>query len=365
MSEARPPVPAGAVGAIAKRARTEPAVAADPVQAQRTRSALKAAVLITALGPETAGRILGAMTEAHIRQFAHAISKVDRIPPGLLEAAIADFLEELGDGEMVRGGADQARAFIGQVLDDASVARIMDGMQTGGRSIWAELAGCPDRAIADFLEKEHPQTSAVILSEMRTDKAARILEKLEPSLAQAIVLRLSRVPRVDRDVMEIIQDVISRDVLTALRREKTARKPADLIGGLLNNISDTARDRFLKVIEAEKPEFAQEVIKVMFTFGDIATRVETRDVSTVVRNVNEETLMTALKAGQANYPQTVEFILGNLSKRLSERYVEDLAAMAEIKRRAGEAAQMEVVKVVQALAQKGEIKLVEMDGLED
>lgn len=332
----------------------------------RAPPALKAAILITALGPEAAGLILGGMNEANIRQFAIAISKIERIPPGLLEATIFEFFDELGDDATIRGGADKARAFIGEVLDDASVARIMEDVEIGGgASLWEELSASSDRALASFLQGEHPQTGAVILSEMRTDKAARILELLEPEHAQIIVLRLSRIPRVDLDVIELVQDVIARNFLSAMRREKSSRKPADLIGSLLNNISGSVRDKFIENLEAEKPTLAQEVMRVMFTFGDITSRLEVRDVTLLVRNVEEPVLMTALKAGEENYPNTVEFILGNLSKRLSERLVEDLAAMRDVKRRDGEIAQMEVVKAVQTLAQKGEIKLVEMDSSDD
>ena len=154
-----------------------------------------------------------------------------------------------------------------------------------------------------------------------------MLERLERGFAQTVVLRLSRVPQLDAPVAAAIQGAIERDFLSVLQRNLSKRRPADLIAGLMNNISTEVREGFLSYLEAQEPSLAQDVQRTMFTFEDISVRLHGRDVAGVLRDVAEEVLLKALKLGEAQSSATVAFILENLPRRLSERYVEELAGL--------------------------------------
>lgn len=328
-------------------------------------SADKAAVIIAALGPDVAPHVLGDMSDLTIRRFARSMSRLQSISPKTVERVIDDFTRELGAENDVRGGALEARRILRQLLDDDSVARIMDEVDESGRTLWERLSNCADQALAGFLRREHPQTAAVVLSKMRADKAARILEKLDAETAQIVVLRLARVPRLDREVMAILCDVISRDFLSVMRREQATRRPADVIGSLMNNVSTAKRAEFLKHLESEKPKLARQVLKVMFTFADLPSRVEPRDAPAIVKTVGDATLHQALKAAEHNAPRVLDFFLANVSKRLGERMRQEIEAMPEPTGRDGEAAQSAVVRAVRDLSQSGEITLVGSDSEED
>ena len=99
----------------------------------------------------------------------------------------------------------------------------------------------------------------------------------------------------------------------------------------------------------------------MFTFDDIALRVHGRDLAGILREVPEEVLLKALKLGEAQGSGTVAFVLENLPRRLSERYVEELAQLGDISRKEGEAAQIEITKAIQAQAKSGAVRFIEKD----
>ena len=134
-------------------------------------------------------------------------------------------------------------------------------------------------------------------------------------------------PTLDPPIAAAIQGAIERDFLSVLQRNLSKRRPADLIAGLMNNISTEVREGFLSYLEAQEPSLAQDVQRTMFTFEDIALRLHGRDVAGVLRDVSEEILLKALKLGEAQSSATVPFILENLPRRLSERYVEELAGL--------------------------------------
>jgi flagellar motor switch protein FliG len=99
----------------------------------------------------------------------------------------------------------------------------------------------------------------------------------------------------------------------------------------------------------------------MFTFADIADRVEPRDASLLLKAVDEPTVMRALKFAEHNAPKVLDFFMANLSKRLAQRLEGDLKLLGDVTPRDGEAAQAEVVRMVRELSQAGEIKVLEAE----
>jgi flagellar motor switch protein FliG len=158
-----------------------------------------------------------------------------------------------------------------------------------------------------------------------------------------------------------MQAAIERDFLSVLQRNLSKRRPADLIAGLMNNISTEVREGFLSYLESQEPSLAQDVQRTMFTFEDISVRLHGRDVAGVLRDVAEEVLLKALKLGQAQDSATVAFVLENLPRRLSERYVEELAGLTDVSRKEGESAQIEITKAIQAQAKAGTIRFIEKE----
>ncbi len=322
----------------------------------------KAAIVIVALGADAAGGLLREMGEGAVRRFARAVSGMRQIPQEEVAGVVSEFLDGLGDEMTVRGGAHAARRFLGQVMDEEALTRIMEDLDgRDGRSIWTRLAGAADAPFATWLQTEHPQLVCVILSKLRSDQAARLLERLDPAFARDVVLRMGKAPRVEAGAMDLVTELIERDFLSATERTQGMRKPTEIIAGLMNHVSGEAREAFLRHMDEAQPKLAQEVQRVMFTFSDIPDRVAARDVSLVVKEVEEQALLTALKAAGTTGDRAAAFILGNIPKRLSERLAEEVAEMPEVRRKEGEAAQSEVVQAIQALARSGEIRLIELD----
>jgi flagellar motor switch protein FliG len=320
-------------------------------------------MILTAIGPELASGFLRDLSEPEMERFARAISGLGKVGQDVLDAVIVEFLELLTTGPEISGGSKAARKLLAAVVqDEDEVQRLIEGRRRSEvRTVWERLNDTPAPTVASFLQAEHPQTAAVVLSEMRPEVAANVLERLDRGFAQTIVLRLSRVPTLDPPVAAAMQGAIERDFLSVLQRNLSKRRPADLIAGLMNNISTEVREGFLGYLEAQEPGLAQDVQRTMFTFEDIAVRLHGRDVAGVLRDVPEEVLLKALKLGGAQGSATVAFVLENLPRRLSERYVEELGALTDVTRKEGESAQIEITKAIQAQAKAGIIRFIEKD----
>lgn len=339
--------------------------AKPPAKARALTPAEKAAVVLVALGPEAASRVLLGIGERRIRRFAKIVSELGEVPAETVDATLAEFLSRLEDDRAVGGGATEARRFLTEVLEKDQVDRIMGDIDAAGRSVWSLLGDVEDARIAEWLGSEHPQVAAIALSRLTAQKAARVLEKFDAARADDIVLRMGPAVAADPAVAARIGEVIARDFLPAAMKGQSRKDPAELIAGMMNHVSVRTRDRLVEALEGSAPKLAESVRKIMFTFEHIPERISPRDVGMVVKAVDEATLMKAMKHGLGRSPKAVEHILANISKRLAERMREDLAALAEPSRKDGEAAQAVVVAAIVQLRDTEALKFVEQETVED
>jgi flagellar motor switch protein FliG len=227
--------------------------------------------------------------------------------------------------------------------------------------VWQKLAKVSDDALADFLSREHPQTAAVVVSKFRPEHAARIVSRFEPELGREVILGLSRVASLDPHVVEAIGYTMGSGILATHAAGGKKSSPADRIGAIMNYTSPSVRDQILGQIETDQPEFAGEIRRKMFTLEDIPTRVPSRAVAAVVRSLNQATLLKALFVTRDSAPEIGEFILANISTRMAQQLREELGTITQVRRKDGERAQSEVIRIIRDLVASGEITLAEED----
>ena len=329
--------------------------------------AQKAAIIIAALGPDAAAPVIGKVGDLNLRSFAAALLKLKKIPRPILEAAIEDFLSEVDHGsEEFRGGLDEVRTFLSTVMKSDAVDRMIEDVEgPSGRNIWEKLANVPDEDLAAFLQKEHPQTVAFILTKLLPEKAAAILDKFDEERVLNIIMRMSRLPSIDNQVLRTITESLMKDFLVTVRKNRVMRRPSQTIGAIMNFVSSAHREIALAHLEETRPDLALEVRKTMFTFEDIAERVPAMAIPIIMRNVENDTMLRALKYSQENAPAVAEFFFANMSKRLSDQMREDIDRLPLLKLSEAEAASSNVVKVITDLADADEFTLKEIDEEED
>jgi len=323
----------------------------------------KAAVIIGVLGAEAAGPLLERLDEVSLRHFTHAMSGLNRIEAKQVRATIAEFLVELEqDDETVRGGLAQARELLEEHVAEGLLSRILDeAVSPSVHNVWQKLAKVSDDSLADFLGHEHPQTAAVVVSKFSPDHAARILNRLDLDLARDVVVGLSRAAGLDSQIVEAIGDTMRRDFLVAHENDNQRSHPADRVGAIMNYTSPAIRDHILGQIEADQPEFAGEIRRKMFTVEDIPSRVPGRAVAAIVRSLDQGVLLRALFVTKDNASGINDFIFSNISSRMSEQLRDELKEITSVRRKDGERAQAELIRVIRELVASGEIELVEED----
>ena len=211
------------------------------------------------------------------------------------------------------------------------------------------------------LAAETPQVVALTLAKLDSSTAADVLGGLDQNSARAVTLAACRTGRVEEKTLFDIGVAILATLEHSQDQGALPGDPAQRLGQILNFAPGATRENLLQGLENSDPEIAERVRRVMFTFADIPDRLEVKDVVKVVRAVENDVLVKALAGAAISEREVNEFILSNLSKRLSEQLTEEIKEVGEIKVRDADAAMNAVVRAIRDLESDGEITLIAPD----
>lgn len=319
----------------------------------------KAAVILAALSPETASAIVEEISDAHLRAFAIAFSDLKSVPAPLLQAVAQEFIAEVERSTSeLAGGVAEAKRMLETLAESDRVNRILSELHGGGsQSVWTRLAAVEAEQLLVYLSAQQTAIAATILSKLSFEQAAAVLAAAEPSFAHALLSTLSRGRTPTSEVLDAVASAVEEEFLKPLATAPATGGVNDIVGEIINFLPAGKRDAFLSHLDAEDKEIAAAVRKSVLTFEDLHLRLPETGAAALLRGADKETLLVALKAGKARAPETVAFLLANVSKRMADQYAEEMAAMPEVSEADGEAAQRALMKIVRRLAKDGEIKL--------
>jgi flagellar motor switch protein FliG len=322
----------------------------------------KAAMIIAALGPDAAGPVIEKVGDQHLKTFAETFARLSSIPRHELQAVVAEFLAHFdGADHALKGSFEDAQNLIAHFKGEDPTRRLLEDVSApGGRTVWQRLDSVTDSALAAYLETLHVQVIAVVLSRLSPDKASSTLAKLKSDIAKRVIKRLAAPMPVRKEALRVLADTIEREFLLPSKKAGNVKKPGEMIGALMNNLPAERRDELLAFIESDAPEILDDVRSVILTFQDIPTRVPPNAIPMLVREVEADVFLKAVKYGKQNAPQAVEYIFKNISQRMGQQYEEQMASMKQVTVMDAEAAQTQLMAGLRRLVASGEVSLIEI-----
>jgi flagellar motor switch protein FliG len=221
-----------------------------------------------------------------------------------------------------------------------------------GRTMWEKLGNVNEEILAAFLQKEYPQTVAVVLSKVTSDHAARVLAMLPEQFALEVINRMLRMETVQKEILEEVERTLRTEFMTNLARTNK-RDSHELIAEIFNNMERSVETRFMDKLEEDIPESAEKIRSLMFTFEDLAS-LDPASVQTLIRAVDKEKLPPALKGATETLR---DLFFSNMSERAAKIMKEDMAAMGPVRLKDVEEAQQLIVNVAKDLESRGEITI--------
>jgi len=317
----------------------------------------KVAIVMVALGEEVSGEVMKHLSDYEIEEITQTIASLKNIPLEIVNRVLEEFKQHLMAGEWVgRGGVDFARATLERAVGPRKAQEILERVTAKVSSGFNILKNVAPEQIAPFISHEHPQTIALILSQLDAPLAGGILNQFPQSMQPDVAYRIATMENIPPAVIKQIEESLETSLRDMLVGDQDVGGPK-VIADILNCTGSSVEKNVLDQMDGQDPEVAEAVRNLMFIFEDIA-KLSDREIQTLLREVDPKDLTISLKAASEEMKKK---ILGNMSEEAAKKLTEDMEFLGPMRLSEVEEVQLRIVQQVRQLEEQGQITIVKGD----
>ena len=313
----------------------------------------KAAILLIALGPERSALIFKHLKEEEIEDLTLEIANTRSVTPQAKEEVINEFYGVcLAQQYIAEGGISYAKELLEKALGNEKALDVI-GKLTASLQVkpFEFIRKTEASQLLNFIQDEHPQTIALILSYLNAGQAALIISALPPDRQSDVAKRIAMMDRTSPDVIKEVEKILESKLSSLVNQDYTIIGGVDAVVDILNTVDRSTEKHIMETLEIDEPELADEIRKKMFVFEDILL-LDDRAIQRVLRDVDNSDLAIALKGANEEVQNA---IFNNLSKRLALMIREDMEFMGPVRMKDVEEAQQKIVNTIRRLEDASEI----------
>nr|WP_296482460.1 flagellar motor switch protein FliG [uncultured Acetatifactor sp.] len=317
------------------------------------RGLQRAAILLISLGPERSAGIFKHLKEEEIEELTLEIANTRSVTPQVKEQVINEFYEVcLAQQYIAEGGINYAKDLLEKALGSEKAMDVIGKLTASLQVRPFEFVRKTDATqLINFIQDEHPQTIALILSYLAPQQASQVVSALTPERQADVARRIATMDRTSPDVVKEVEKVLESKLASLVNQDYTIIGGVDAVVEILNSVDRGTERHIMETLELESPELAEEIRKKMFVFEDILL-LDDRAIQRVLRDVENNDLSIALKNANEDVKNA---IFNNVSKRLAVMIKEDMDFMGPVRVTDVEEAQQKIVNIIRKLEDAGEI----------
>jgi flagellar motor switch protein FliG len=313
----------------------------------------KAAILMIALGPDKSAKVVQNLADTEIEQLTLEMANVRKISSDQRDLVVDEFHQMcVANDYIAQGGIEYARDVLERALGENRAFEIITRLSASLKMRPFDLVRRTDpKQLLSFIQGEHPQTIALIMTHLPSEKAAILLSSLPQDRQADVTKRIALMGRTSPDVLKEIEKILERKISSLAPTDYTSSGGIQSVVDILNRSDPGTLKVVMDSLEVDDPELAEQVKRQMFVFEDIVM-LDDRGIQLVLREVDVKDLALALKGTN---PDVIQKIAANMSARASQNLKEDMEFMGPVRLRDVEDAQQRIVKIIRRLEETGVI----------
>ncbi len=325
----------------------------------------KAAMLLMSLDSTTAADLLKGVDAEAVQELAVELAHLDA-------TGFNNNRRDLGVArqscQSLQPSHDfRINGFLKEVLKSSVGDEKTEHIQTGIQELlykndpFKSICSAEPKTVAVILENEHPQTAAVVLSEMPSEKKTEVLSFLDWGIRVSIVNRMSDCGAMSAKAKSRIAEVVCKR-LEAVTNGKTngplsaQSKPSiRKMAIILRNMGKEIRDGLLSIIRGKDKHVGEMVADLMIFWEDIS-QISDRSLQMALRRIDIKKLALALVRADN---QLVQKIKSNISETMTAVLNEQMLLMSAYGQDDIEQAREDVVDILREMNEKSELTFIE------
>ncbi len=223
----------------------------------------KAAIILISLGSELSAKILKNFREDEIEDLTLEIANIRRIDPKVKEEVLNEFYELcLAQNYIAMGGIDYAKEMLEKALGPTKAQDILTKLTSSLQVRPFDFARKTDPSqLLNFIQNEHPQTIALVLSFLNPDQAGMVLSALPPVQQVEVARRIATMDRATPEVLREVENVLEKRLSSFVMQDYTAAGGIDTAVAILNRVDRGTEKTIMEALEEDNPELAEEIKK--------------------------------------------------------------------------------------------------------
>jgi flagellar motor switch protein FliG len=313
----------------------------------------KVAILLIALGPQKSAEVFKHLNDEEIEELTLQIANMRMVSPDEKQLVIEEFYQIcLAQEYISEGGINYAKDILERALGSDKALDIINKLTSSLHVRPFEFIRKADPSqLLNYIQNEHPQTIALILSYLGPGQSAQILASLPMEKQADITRRIAIMDRTSPEVVREIESVLENKFSNILEQDFTITGGIQAVVDILNSVDRGTEKNIMEDLDMRDAELSEEIRRRMFVFEDIIT-LDNRSIQRIIREIDNSQWAIALKGASE---EVKSLIFTNMSKRLVEMIKEDIEFMGPVRIRDMEDSQQNIVNIIRKLEEDGEI----------
>lgn len=321
---------------------------------ERSAAKTQVAILCVALGQEISAEVMKFLGDWAIQEITRQVASVADVSVEAQKDVLDRFQQRLEAGEWVRqGGVGFARGAIERACGPRKAQEFLDGVSGTASTGFYMLTNVQPGQVAPFISHEHPQTIALILSQLEPSLGAGILAQFPSRLQADVSYRIATMNSVTPDVLKQVEESLEASLRDILSGDQDVGGPK-VVADMLNLSGSSVEKNVLDQIDAQDPEISESVRNLMFVYADII-KLTDQDFQVLLREVSPDDLAMSLKAASDELMQKAR---DNMVEEVWTELCNKMEAMGPMRLSEVEEVQLRVVQQVRQLEEQGQVTIV-------
>jgi flagellar motor switch protein FliG len=313
----------------------------------------KVAALLLSMDKKVASRLLKHFDEDDIKLIAQTATDLGAVTKQTLDALIEEFAMSLRTGGDLVATANEVEQLLSGVVPPEQIAEIMSQVRSKSlQSIWIKLGEVPELSTAQYLAKEHPQVSALVLSRTPPTYAAATLKMLPTPLRNEIMRRMLALKIVLEKPILLLEGAVKEELLYKSAKNTGPTIHARL-ADIINKMDRKQMDEILTDLEQHRPKEAEVVRGLLFTFDDL-TRLAQPALVTLFDGVPADRTIAALFGAE---PRMIDLILEATPARARRMIEQEIATGKKPSAKEIQKARRAIADAAMEMIEKGIIEI--------
>ena len=308
---------------------------------------------LLAIGPDQAAQILKHLPEDAVEDVVREVSRIRVLDPKERDTILAkfDYLFAV-QRPTPTGGVETARGFLVQAFgQEKGESLLRKALPDQVHKHFEFLEGYEARQIHTLMKSEGPALRTLVFAHLSPQKTAGVLKLLPKEEQLDILRRLSRLEKLDRDIMVSVEEALRERIRKLGTPQDTEIDGKGVLAEILKNMDAGSESTLLHYLEDADPELGTEIKERLFTIETLLY-IEDRDLQKVLQDVENGRLALIMKGKSEEIRRK---ILGNLSQSRAQVVIDEYQYLGPKRRSEIDEATREFVRYLKSLEEKGEL----------